>query len=78
METLNFWKFLSTFSDQVFQKINVSKLAETLKRHIQSLHEVKKPFTSHLVSNNEGKGAFQCNICDAIFASHMASVHEGK
>jgi hypothetical protein len=52
----------------------------SFKRQIQFLHEGKKctncdttfakmiGFNSHMVSNHEGKGAFQCNICDAIFA----------
>ena len=54
---------------------SVFKTKKTLKMHMQSIHERKKPFkskkigfNSHLVSNHEGKGAFQCNICDAIFA----------
>jgi KRAB domain-containing zinc finger protein len=42
----------------------------SLKRHVLSVHEGKKPF--------------KCNICDATFAknsnmkNHFSAVHEGK
>jgi hypothetical protein len=55
---------------------SVFKTKRTLKRRIQSLHEGKKPFKCKICDtptvtwyqSMKEKGAFHCNICDAIFA----------
>ena len=77
LETLNFWKLLFTFSDQIFQKFNVSNLPETfhtsannMEKYVAAVHAEKKPF--------------KCDICDYSFElkshmkTHSASVHERK
>ena len=58
------------------------KTKETLKRHIESVHDRKEPFkcivcdvgfsqkhhlNAHKLSVHEGKKPFRCNICDACF-----------
>ena len=61
---------------------SVFKTKGNLKRHIESVHEGKKPFkcnicdssfsrnthlNAHIASVHEGKKPFKCNICDASF-----------
>ena len=62
----------------------------SLKIHIASIHEGKKPFkcnicdyscnqksdlTKHVLSVHEGKKSFKCNICDAGF-THKANLNK--
>ena len=63
---------------------SIFKTKETLKRHLQTVHEGKKPYKcdicdssfsekaklkAHISIVHEGKKPFQCNICDASFTT---------
>ena len=64
--------------------------SETLKNHIETVHEGKKStsekldcsLNKYVVSIHEGKKRFQCNICDSKYTSkhgllyHVTRVHD--
>ena len=69
---------------------SIFKTKQNLKKHIDGVHEGKKPFkcdvcdasfsqkinlTEHVASVHEGKKPFKCNICDASF-SHRGNLNK--
>ena len=85
-DTLDPFMKESNLTNAIHEIIKLHVSLAHLKRHIESVHEGKKPLNlkNHIKSIHEEKNSHKCSFCNfscstnSTLKRHFESVHEGK